>query len=72
MNLRFHELKMLAKHPDALQAVADYNDQMAAEADAQGWDECSKLHEDRARHFESEAKRIRAEWDGSEPIKAVE
>lgn len=62
---RIHELKALEKHPDALQAMADYNDQMAAEADAMGYTECVEFHEKRARAFEAESKQIRAEWDGS-------
>ncbi len=64
VKFRLHELRALEKHPDALQAVADYNDQMAAEADAQGYSECTEFHEKRAREFEAEAKRVRAEWEG--------
>jgi GNAT superfamily N-acetyltransferase len=57
-------LKALERHPDALQAVADYNDQMAAEADAQGYEQCVEFHEKRARELEAEAKRVRSEWEG--------
>lgn len=69
VTFRLPELTALAKHPGALQAMADYNDQMAAEADAQGYTECTEFHEKRAREFEAESKRIRAEWEGSVPAK---
>lgn len=70
MTLTDAEIKWLLTSPDALRAVANYNDWQESMTDSMGMP-CS-VHKERREWFREEAKRIEAEWDAErEPEQRV-
>lgn len=58
-----HELKFLEESPDALRAVADYNDLKESEADSMGASSCAEHHRARRHELTREATRIENGWN---------